>query len=187
MNHPFYEEHNQAIEYGEFRECGWNVDQYLTYCDLIAQFRSALIIEEAGEGSNSLTVSSGEKMAALLDWVGRACGRRISTNYDLVYALKRQIRYLEHDEYGDVGDLPYFYRSESDFRYEVEKHLFSILTMHPQEAKLCTPYCTNRAHAVSLQDSLIAEKEAIIGTIEKHIPHKGGEAALYAWARNKER
>ena len=46
-------------------------------------------------------------MIALLKWVGRACGRSVSPNYDLVYALKRQIRYLEHDEYGDVGDLPY--------------------------------------------------------------------------------
>lgn len=186
MEHPFYEEHDQAIEYGEFCECGWSVGDYLAYCDLIAQLRSALIVEETYESNTPTTATSGDKMIALLKWVGRACGRSVSPNYDLVYALKRQIRYLEHDEYGDVGDLPYFYRSESDFRYEVEKHLFSILTMHPQEAKLCTPYCSNRSHAVSLQNSLIAEKNTIINSLEKHMPHSGGESALYAWARKKE-
>ena len=186
MDHPFYEEHDQVIEYGEFCECGWNVGEYLTYCDLIAQLRAALIVEETYENNTPTTATSGDKMIALLKWVGQACGRSISPNYDLVYALKRQIRYLEHDEYGDVGDLPYFYRSESDFRYEVEKHLFSILTMHPQEAKLCTPYCSNRSHAVSLQNSLIAEKATIINSLEKHMPLSGGESALYAWARKKE-
>lgn len=186
MNHPFYEEHDQAIEYGEFRECGWSVEQYLTYCDLIAQFRSALILEETSEGTIPSTIASGEKMKNLLEWVGCACGRRVAPNYDLVYALKRQIRYLEHDEYGDVGDLPYFYRSESDFRYEVEKHLFSILTAHPQETKLYNPYCSNRAHAVSLQNSLIEEKNSIIAAIEKQLPQVGGEVAFYAWARKKE-
>lgn len=186
MDHPFYEEHDQVIEYGEFCECGWNVGEYLTYCDLIAQLRSALIVEETYENNTPTTATSGDKMIALLKWVGQACGRSVSPNYDLVYALKRQIRYLEHDEYGDVGDLPYFYRSESDFRYEVEKHLFSILTMHPQEAKLCTPYCSNRSHAVSLQNSLIAEKATIINSLEKHMPLSGGESALYAWARKKE-
>lgn len=186
MNHPFYEEHDQAIEYGEFCEYGWSVGEYLTYCDLIAQLRSTLIVEETYESNTPTTATSGGKMVALLNWVGQSCSRRITPNYDLVYALKRQIRYLEHDEYGDVGDLPYFYRSESDFRYEVEKHLFSILTMHPQEAKLCTPYCSNRSHAVSLQNSLITEKNTIINTLEKHMPHSGGESALYAWARKKE-
>lgn len=186
MNHPFYEEHDQVIEYGEFCECGWSVGEYLTYCDLIAQLRSALIVEETYENNTPTTATSGDKMIALLKWVGQACGRSVSPNYDLVYALKRQIRYLEHDEYGDVGDLPYFYRSESDFRYEVEKHLFSILTMHPQEAKLCTPYCSNRSHAVSLQNSLIVEKATIINSLEKHMPLSGGESALYAWARKKE-
>ena len=186
MDHPFYEEHDQVIEYGEFCECGWSVGEYLTYCDLIAQLRSALIVEETYENNTPTTATSGDKMIALLKWVGQACGRSVSPNYDLVYALKRQIRYLEHDEYGDVGDLPYFYRSESDFRYEVEKHLFSILTMHPQEAKLCTPYCSNRSHAVSLQNSLIAEKATIINSLEKHMPLSGGESALYAWARKKE-
>jgi hypothetical protein len=186
MNHPFYEEHDQAIEYGEFCECGWSVDQYLAYCDIVAQFRAALIIEVEGKDVACVADVSGEKMKALLEWVGHACARRISPNYDLVYALKRQIRYLEHNEYGEVGDLPYFYRSEADFRYEVEKHLFSLLTMHPQEVKLCTPYCSNRAHAVSLQNSLIAEKESIINGIEKHFPRTGGENAMYAWARKKE-
>lgn len=186
MNHPFFEEHTQAIEYGEFCDCGWSVSDYLTYCDFIAQFRSVLIIEETSECAVPGTITSGEKMRELLEWVGCVCGRRITPNYDVVYALKRRIRYFEHDEYGDVGDLPYFYRSESDFRYEVEKHLFYILTMHPQETKLCTPYCSNRSHAVSLQNSLIAEKAAIINGLEKHMPRNGGEATLYAWARKKE-
>lgn len=186
MNHPFYDEHDQAIEYGEFCECGWSIDHYLSYCDLISQLRAALIIEEANENNIQSVATSGDKMIALLNWVGQACGRKISPNYDLVYALKRQLRYLEHDEYSDVGEIPYFYRSEEDFRYEVEKHLFSLLTSHTQEIKLYNPYCSNRAHAVSLQNSLIEEKNAIINGLEKHMPHKGGESALYAWARKKE-
>ena len=186
MNHPFYAEHNQAIEYGEFCECGWSTDEYIAYCGLVAQFRSALILEEASEGTASTANASGDKLTNLLNWVGRACGRKISPDYDLAYALKRKIRYLEHNEYGDVGDMPYFYRSEADFRHVVEKHLFSILTLHPQEVKLYTPYCSNRAHAVSLQNSLIAEKDIVINGIEKHMPHNGGESALYAWARKKE-
>lgn len=186
MNNPFYVEHDQAIEYGEFCKSGWDIDDYLTYCNLISQFRSALIMEEANEGYAPATVTSREKMIALLNWVGQACGRRISADYDLVYALKRQIRYLEHDEYDNVGDLPYFYRSESDFRHKVENHLFSIMTSHPQEIKLCTPYCSNRAHAVSLQNSLIEEKNTIKSSIEKKLPQSGGETALYAWARKKE-
>ena len=75
MNHPFYEEHDQAIEYGEFCECGWSVDQYITYCDIVAQFRAALITEvEGGNVTHGVDVS-GEKMKDLLQWVGQACAR----------------------------------------------------------------------------------------------------------------
>ena len=62
MNHPFYEEHDQVIEYGEFCECGWSVGEYLTYCDLIAQLRSALIVEETYENNTPTTATSGDKM-----------------------------------------------------------------------------------------------------------------------------
>lgn len=186
MKHPFFDVHEQAIEYSKFADCGWSADSYFYYRNLISQLRAALIVDMENSDNEFSSEMTRDILNDFLSWAGQACGKKIIPNYDLVYALKRKIRYLEHNEYGDVGDLPYFYRSEADFRHQVEKHLFAILNEHTEEAKFTVPYCSNRSHAVSLQKSLAAEKDAVLSRVERNIPSHGEETALYLWARKKE-
>lgn len=186
MGHPFYDEHEKAIEYGEFAACGWSAEAYISYCNLVSQLRAAIVVSREHPSEETLQETAQDALDNLLEWVGQACGRKVLPDYDLLYALGRKILYLEHNEYGDVGDLPCFYRSEEDFRHQAEKHIFAILTAHIEEAKFSVPYCSNRAHAVSLQNSLSAEKDAILNRIDRCFPVVGGEAELYSWARKKE-
>lgn len=185
MGCPFFETHEQAIGYEEFAICGWSADEYFSYCNQISRLRAALIMSVENRVDELPQDMARDVLESLLVWVGQACGRKIIPSYDLIYALGRKLRYLEYNEYGDVGDLPYFYRSEADFRHQVEKHLYAILTGCMDEVRFSVPYCSNRGHATSLLQCLSAEKDNLLGSIEKKVP-LGGEEALYAWARKKE-
>lgn len=187
MINPFFEEHEYAIEYAEFKNSGWDANTFLYYCNLVSQLRSSFIIQDSCTSGSQWEEQTNSLLNLLLEWVEQYCNQLVSPDYNLIYALKRKLKYIEHCEYDDVGDLPWFYRSEADFRYEVEKHIFHLLNRQQQTSKLCTPYCSTRAQAEALQKSLIEEKNSIKEKIEFHIPRDGGTATLYSWARRKEK
>ena len=75
MGHPFYDEHEKAIEYGEFAACGWSAEAYISYCNLVSQLRAAIVVSREHPSEETLQETAQDALDNLLEWVGQACGR----------------------------------------------------------------------------------------------------------------
>lgn len=183
MRAPFETAHENAIEAAELFQNGWTAEMFLIYCSLVSQLRAAVILEDTDQKAAQSDAEL--KLATLLEWLSSVFAEEIVPEYNVLYVIRQRVRYLYHVDYSDVGDLPYLYRSEADFRAEIERQIYIILRKQPLEAIVHSPYCSSKSHALSLHSQRLNERNRLLDSIEKDMPTSGGETALYDWARRK--
>lgn len=171
---------NKPISFSDFLSIGWNSNIFLDYCEKCARLRAAIIIEENGSSSGAQQVLDG-----LLMWIGNKIGEDIQPDFDLLYALKRRIRYVEYPDYTNIGNVPYIYRSEEDFRQEFEDLIREVLCPNTSAAVCFTPACGTKSQAESLLNGYETEKSRIWKSLKMELPEFEGESSLYAWAKEK--
>lgn len=191
MSKVFLETPKHAIWLSNAKKAGWTIEQYQHYLDLCAQLRAAIISEDSYVVEEKLETSEDKNYSkhsfdALIDWIVEASGQRINLDYDILYALKRKIRYVEYPFYDNMGDVPYFYRSDEDFRFEIERQIRIAANPHKVTVTINSPYYGTKAQTISAYKALLKEKESLIANNSgTSMPADLGENNLFVWARKK--
>ena len=182
----FNRKHDNAITYDEFIAEGWTDEAYIYYCKTCASIRALTIsvdsIDNNEEFTKQLRASLRNMIDELLNWLSNYSGLLIALTFDVANALIHNAQYIRDCEYESIGAIPDVYRSEEDFREEIERLIYNLLTDNTDPIMYSFPMCETKARTKLLLDDSLDQRKQLLdriaacdSTMEK----------LYLWARNK--
>lgn len=184
MSTLFSKQLNTAITFEEYLSAGWSAEDYLEYLDKCAHVRATIIVNEQ-RPEQEIAAIIRQEVAEILEMYGAVTEAPVVPDYDVAYVLAINIRYLQHDNYDGAGVLPYFYRSEADFRCLIEQQVYNIINGNTAVTIQEIPFCETKAKALSLKNDYETERKRLVDALEFALPEDINEITLYAWARNK--
>jgi len=180
----FEKTYSTAIPYIDFARAGWSDEDYIHYCEVCSGIRAWIIAMDSAEDDDHSVMQKRlqEKVRSLLEWLNQFQDEPIQPDFDLAFALTTNAKYLRYCEYDDIGTIPDIYRSDADFRQELERLICSILSGNAGPIMIHYPMCQTKERTRLLLEDYQKRHDQIVDEFDYGIPD-GHD--LYAWARKK--